>query len=216
MAWYDYIPGGSMINSMLHPEEGYEEAAKRMREAWQQAQATQQPYNAAGQGQLDRLNQAENQLLDPSKLLADWMSKYEMSPYAQRSIENAKNAGLDAASSMGLMGSSPAIANIQNSASDIMNADRQQFLNDMMQKYMAGIGIGKDIYGIGAQTAGNLGQQGLHVGENLAAAGFGEKNAPGNLLKDLLAMGGKMFIANQLGGVGGLGAGAVNAARGVF
>ncbi len=204
MSWTDFlspIPGvGKMVNSFMHPEEGYEEAAKRMQEAWRQAQGYQEPYRQAGVDQLGRLNTAENSLLDPSALLAKWMGSYEMSPYAQKSMSNAKESGLGAASSMGLLGSSSALSNIQNSAGDIMNADRTQFLNDLMQKYMTGIGVGQNIYNTGAATAGNMGNQALGVGENLGQAAYGAKNAPGNLLKDLLALGAKAFMASQGGG----------------
>src|SRR4029078_121099 len=166
---------GNAIDSFLHPEAGYKAAGDEMQKAWQQAQqfqqqslqrqeqglnqslGYQQPFQTAGTAQLPILNNAESQLLNPSDLLAKWMQSYSMSPFAQTSMSNAKNAGLEAASSMGLMCSSPALKNIQQSSADIMNADRQQFLNDLMQKYMTGIGIGQNIYGIGGQTAGNMG-----------------------------------------------------------
>ncbi len=204
MSWLSGIPiVGNMIDSFIHPERGYEDAAKKMEEAWRQAQGFQEPYRQAGLDQMGRLNTAENELLDPSALMAKWMGSYQESPYAQKSMQNAKESGLNAASSMGLMGSSPAIQNIQNSSSDIMNADRQQYLNDMMQKYMAGVGIGQNMYGIGASTAGNMGNQAIGVGENLGQAAYGAKNAPGNLLQNLLAMGAKMYMQSQMGGAGG-------------
>lgn len=189
---------GKGLDSMLHPERGYEAAADEMQKMWQQSQAFQQPYMNAGTTQLPMLQGAENQLLNPSDLLAKWMQSYSMSPFAQTSMTNAKNAGLDAASSMGLMGSSSALKNIQQSSSDIMNADRQQFLNDLMQKFMTGIGIGQNIYGVGAQTAGNLGREGIGVGENLGQAAYGQKNAPGDLMKNLIAMGAKMYMQSQM------------------
>ena len=194
----NFIPG---FNSMMHPEEGYEAAAKKMQQFWQQAMGFQQPYNQAGLGQLPTLTSAEGALLNPAALLKQWMGQYEMSPYAQKSLGNAKEAGLDAASTMGLMGSSSALGNIQQSASDIMNADRQNFLNDLMQKYMTGIGIGQDIYGRGAGMAAELGKEALGVGENLGQAAYGAKNAPGDVLRNLLSMAGKMAMQNQIGGV---------------
>lgn len=190
---------GNALDSMLNPDRGYKAAADEMQKMWQQSQAFQQPFMNAGTAQLPQLTSAENQLLNPSDLLAKWMQSYSMSPFAQTSMTNAKNAGLDAASSMGLMGSSPALKNIQQSSSDIMNADRQQFLNDLMQKFMTGIGVGQNIYGLGAQTAGNLGTQGIQVGENLGQAAFGQKNAPGDMLMKLLAIAGNAYGGSQLG-----------------
>jgi hypothetical protein len=197
---------GKGISSILNPAKGYDDAAKQIQRAWEDAQKYQKPYQQAGVDQLGLLTGAENSLLDPSKLLADWMGKYETSPYAQKSMENAKESGMGAASSMGLLGSSSALQNIQNSSSDIMNADRQQFLNDLMQKYMAGIGIGQNIYGIGAQTAGNMAQQRLGVGENLGQAAYGSQNAMGDFLRNMLGMGAKMYMQSQMGGAGGMSA----------
>jgi hypothetical protein len=200
MGIFDSLAGGfglgDSVHSMLNPDEGYRAAADQMRKAWEQAQGFQDPYRKAGLDQTGRLNDAENKLLDPSALLADWMSKYQTSPFAQKSMANAKESGLDAASSMGLMGSSSALNNIQNSSSDIMNADRSQYLNDMMQKFMGGIGIGQNMFNTGAATAGNMGKEALGVGENLGQAAYGEKNAPGQFLKDMLAMGAKAWMGS--------------------
>lgn len=196
------IPGvGNMVNSFLHPEAGYKDAAKKMQAAWGQAQQFQQPYAQAGQNQLGTLTGAENSLLDPSALLAKWMDSYQMSPFAEKTMQNSRESGLDAASSMGLSGSSAALNNIQQSAGDVMNADRSQFLNDLMQKYMTGIGLGQNIFNTGAATAGNMGNQAIGVGENLGAAAYGAKNAPGNLLKDLISTGAKAYMAGAGGGM---------------
>lgn len=196
MAWYD-VPGTSLISSFLHPEQGYEDASKEMQNAWEQAQKFQQPYAQAGANQIGTLTGAENSLLDPSALLGKWMESYQTSPYAQKSMQNARESGLNAASSMGLSGSSAAVNNIQQSSGDIMNADRSQYLNDLMQKYMTGIGIGQNMFNVGAGTAGNMGNQALSVGENNGAAAYGSRNAPGNLLKDLLAMGAKAYMSRN-------------------
>jgi hypothetical protein len=197
----DTISGiGKGISSMFHPERGYKDAADELRKAWEQAQGFQRPYNEAGTSQLPFLTGAEGRLLDPSSLLSEWMGKYQESPYAKKFMENARESGLDAASSMGLMGSSSALNNIQQSSGDIMNADRQQFLNDLMQKYMTGIGIGQNIYGIGAQTAGNLGNQAMNYGGNSAEMAFGRRNAPGQNIRDLLGMGAKTAAAYYGGG----------------
>lgn len=190
---------GNMVDSFWHPEKGYEDAQKEMEAKWKQAQGFQEPFRQAGVDQLGRLTGAEDKLLDPSALLSDWMSKYQTSPFAQQSMSNAQSSGLDAASSMGLMGSSGALNNIQKSSSDIMNADRTQYMNDLMQKYMAGIGIGQNIYNTGASTAGNMGNQAISVGGNTADMAYGKATAPGNLLKDLLAMGTKASMAGGMG-----------------
>ncbi len=188
--------------SMLDPSEGYRKAGNETQKYWQQALGFQQPFMEAGKSQLPMLTGAENQLLNPADLLGKWMGSYETSPYAKRSMQNAQSAGLDAASSMGLGGSSAALGNIQQSSSDIMNKDRDTFLNDLMQKYMTGIGVGQDIYGKGVGTAGNLGKEALGVGQDMAGAAYGEENSPADIWRNLLAMGSKMYMQNKFGGTG--------------
>jgi hypothetical protein len=126
------------------------------------------------------------------------MDKYKTSPYAQRSMQNASASGLDAASSQGLLGSSAATQNIQQSSSDIMNKDRSEYLQDLMKKYMAGVGIGKDMYGIGATTAGNMSNQAMQMGGAMGQAKYGATNAPGDMARDLISAAAKAY-----GGGGG-------------
>ena len=190
---------GNMFSSFFHPEKGYEEAEKEFRRAWEESRGRQQPFVDQGQAQYGNLMGAEGALLDPESLLGKWIKGYEMSPYAKQSFENAKSAGLDSASSQGLLGSSAALNNIQSSASNIMNADRSQYLNDLMQKYLAGVGIGQNIYGIGANTAGELGREGLEYGRDIAGTRYGAENAPGNLLGNLIKLGADIYT----GGKGG-------------
>lgn len=203
MSWISKALGYDAVGSMLHPERGYHDANKQIKKSWEEAMGFQKPYADAGAGQIPILQGAEQELMDPSALLAKWMEKYEMSPYAKNSMGNAREAGLDAASSMGLGGSSSAINNIQKSSSDIMNADRNQFLQDLMEKYMKGVGIGTDIFHTGAATAGNMGNQALDAGGQLAKGALGEKNAPGDMLRNMLAMGAKAFMQGQSGGAAG-------------
>jgi hypothetical protein len=179
---------GNMLNSFFHPERGYEEAEDQLRQFWDQISGKLQPWINQGQEQYGPLMGAERALLDPESLLSKWMKGYETSPYAKQSLENARSSGLDAASAQGLLGSSAATQNIQNSASNIMNADRQSYLNDLMQKYLSGVGIGQNIYGVGAGLTGEYGRLGSQFGSNIAGARYGRENAPGNLLEKLLAL----------------------------
>lgn len=197
----DFFGGiGNMLGSFLHPERGYNEAEKAFTDYLNQARSTEQPFINQGMSQFPILQGAESNLLDPSKLLADWMSKYEMSPYAKTSLANAREQGLNAAQAQGLGGSSAATANIEQSASDIMNKDRSQFLEDLMRKYLAGIGIGENIFGTGASMAGNLGQQLIGGGQTIGGLRYGEQNAPGQSLAHLLNLGTQLFTGGGFGG----------------
>lgn len=178
--------GFNMIDSFMNPQRGYEAAADEARKAWEEAQNYGRPYWQNGLDQTGRLTGAEDALLDPGALEAKWMQDYETSPYAKQLLEQNKNSGLDAASSMGLMGSSAALNNIQQGAGKIVNADRQQYINDLMQKYMTGIGIGQNIYGAGAGIGGDLMRGALSTGSDLGNAAYGAKNAPGQMFNNLL------------------------------
>lgn len=187
MGMFDLFSGvGNMLDSFMHPEKGYQEAQKPVRKSWEQAQDFQAPYANAGRDQIPTLRGAEDQLLHPEQLQNQWAAQYEASPYAQQLLKENQSQGLDAASYMGLNGSSAALGNIQQGAGKITSADRQQFLNDLMEKFIKGLGIGQDIFGKGAATAGNLGQQSIGVGETLGNLRGNEVNAPGNQFNNLL------------------------------
>lgn len=198
---------GNMFSSYFHPERGYEEAQKQLENYFNQASAAQQPYINQGQQQFGNLMGAENALMNPTSLLNQWIQSYQTSPYAQQLMQNAQASGLNSASSQGLLGSSAALNNIQNTSSQIMNADRQQYLNDLMQKYLAGVGIGKDIYNTGSNQASNFGNLANNFGQNIAQASFNATNAPGALLDQLIKLGvntgTSLYTGGQLGNLGG-------------
>jgi len=204
MGIFDSI--GNMFSSAFNPQRGYEAAGKEIGKSWNEAKGYLMPYNQAGLDQIPKLVGAENELLDPSKLLEKWMGGYEKSPYATQLQKEAQAQGAEAAAGQGLLGSSAALSNIQNSSTNIMNADRRNYLNDLMQKYLSGIGIGQNLFGTGAQMGANLGQGALHTGENLAQTEFGRLNAPGEMLLKMLGLAGGIYSGNTGGSGGGGGA----------
>jgi hypothetical protein len=164
----------------------YKKAAQEASKYYDIARGYQQPYYQHGLDQYERLNAAQNMLNDPTRLQNQWANAYETSPYAQRMLQTNTGQGLDAASAMGLLGSSGALQNIQTGAGDIVSRDRQQYLNDLMQKYLSGIGLGSQMYGIGAETGRNLGQQAMTQGENLAQLKYGQESVPNSIFGSLL------------------------------
>lgn len=197
---------GNMLSSFFHPERGYDEAQKMMEKYFNMAKGYQEPFINQGREQYGNLVNAENQLLHPETLLNDWISKYSTSPYAKQLMQTARDEGLQGASSQGLLGSSAALSNIETSGANIMNRDRQQFLQDLMQKFLSGIGVGQNLYGIGAQTAGNFGRQATDVGAGMGDLAMNRANAPGNLLSRLIQIamqGGSMMAGGGMGGAAG-------------
>ncbi len=218
MGILDYIGGGvgagssglgNMINSFLHPEKAYDKAAEESKRYWNEAKGYQMPYMQQGQQQYGNLMGAENALLNPVELQNKWAQSYEQSPYAKMLQEENTGQGLDAASSMGLMGSSGALNNIQRGAGMISAQDRRNYLQDLMEKYMKGVGIGENIYGIGATSAGELSRGAQGMGDTQAQLAYGKQNAPGKLFENMLRTGVGAY-ANSVGGAGGAGGGGGN------
>lgn len=179
----------NMFSSFFDPGEAWDRARKAEQEGYGQAQNYQRPYWQGGVDQYGRLNQATGDLLDPATLQNKWAQNYETSPYAQQLLKQNQSSGLDAASSMGLSGSSAALSNIQQGAGNIVSKDRQQYMDDLMKKYMTGIGLGQNLYNTGAQAGSNLGNQAMQHGENQSQLQYGRYNAPGQLFANLLAGG---------------------------
>lgn len=193
--WGSAIGAGIGALSGLFGDDPYESAEDANRRAWEQAQAYEKPYWQHGLDQYGMLSDAEKSLLNPEELQNKWASGYEQSPYAKRMLDMNKASGLNLASSMGLMGASPMLSNIQTKAGDIVSKDRQQYLDDLMTKYMKGIGIGRDIYETGAQMGSRLGEQAMGYGENMGSLAYGKNNQLQNMLME-------MMKANMSGGGG--------------
>ncbi len=179
--WGAAIGGGvGLLNSFLNNP--HKSAQKGINQGWDEAQKYQRPFWQNGMDQYGRLNDATGKLLDPTKLQDEWSSNYETSPFAKRMLEMNNQSGQEAASAMGLSGSSAGVSNIQQGAGDIVSRDRQQYMNDLMQKYMAGIGLGQSMYGTGAAAGQNLGNQAYQHGENTANINYAKEAAPGEAM----------------------------------
>lgn len=183
----------NMISSFLHPEDAFKDAAVPLEKNFNETKRNLTPFVNQGQQQFSGLNSAAQQLLNPQELMNKWTSGYETSPYAQRLKEMSMGSGLDAASSMGLMGSSGALANIQQMSSDITSKDRQQYIENLMKQYMEGIGLGKSLYETGANVATNLGGLSQKHGEDLAQLKYGESAAPGKLFENMVRTGASLY-----------------------
>lgn len=179
----------SMLSSFLHPGRGYERGQEQYDKYYGQSQGYLNPYNQNGQNAYGGLNNAMNSLLDPQALQDKWIKGYQESGAAKNAEGLAQEHGLNAASSMGLMGSSPALAAIQQGTSQIGLQDRQNYLNDLMQKYQTGIGLGQNIYGVGANAAGQMSNNANQMGNNSAQMAYGQQNAGGQLFGNILGTG---------------------------
>lgn len=190
---------GDLIDTFLDPGHGYKEAEKANRAGWEEAKGFLNPYVQHGNEQYGNLSKALEALLHPETLQNQWAKSYEQSPYAKQLLDLNTGQGLEAASSMGLMGSSGALNNIQQGAGNIVAKDRQQFLEDLMKKYLAGLGIGENIYNQGANAAGTLAGGAQRFGEGQAELAFGKTMAPWNLYNNFAST-----VGNALMGMRGI------------
>jgi len=200
----------SMLSSFLHPERGYAAGQNQLNQFYGQAQGFQQPYNQAGQQAGQGLTTAMNNLMDPATLQNQFAQSYTTSPQALQAQEMAKQQGLNAMQSQGVMGSTPGLQAMQAGATQIGLDDRQNYLNDLMQKYQAGIGIGQSMYGVGANAASQMGQTATQMGQDSAGMQFNRTNAPGQTFGQMAGAAGNLGMQYLTGGMGmgGFGRGA--------
>jgi hypothetical protein len=175
-----------MLSSFLHPGRGYQKAQEAMLPYYQQAQSYMAPYHQRASDAYSGLSGAMNSLLNPAELQSEWSEGYQESPYAKQLEDMAMNRGLNAASRMGLLGSSPALQSLQAGTTMISNADRERYMDSLMNKYMQGASIAQGIYGTGAGAGQQMGANALNMGGNMGNLAYGRQNAPGNLFGNML------------------------------
>lgn len=199
----------SWLSNLLHPGRAYDQASQASQNYYNTAQNQVAPYAQGGMVANDKLNQFLASLSNPGGLQNEWAQGYEESPYARQLEQGSIDRGLNAASSMGLGGSSAALSNIQETGSNIMNQDRQQYMQDLMQKYLSGVGIAQNQFETGASAANQFGANAMNQGNNAAGLAFGQANAGPNMLTQLLStlgQGGAQYLTGAFG-KGGFGRG---------
>ena len=190
----------SWLSSFMNPQKGYQAGQDQLNKYYDQAQSSMQPYAQQGQQQYGNVNNSINELLDPQALQDKWSSGYQESQAAKDSQGMAQQQGLNAASSMGLMGSNTALNAVQAGTAQIGAQDKQTYLDNLMQKYLAGTGMAQNVYGQGATAAGQMGQNAMNMGQNSAQMAYGQQNAPGQLFGNLLNTGANIAGSWLLGG----------------
>ena len=153
----------------------YDKAMEQYQQWMQQAQQTQQPYFNAGQGAIGDYQSWLKGQQDPSKFINDQMKNYQQSPYNQYLQQQSQNAGNNAASASGLIGSTPFMQAQQQNSANI----GQQGMNDWLQNVL---GINTQ-YGQGQQNLMQGGQNAANslnnlynqMGQNMGQAAYGKQ-----------------------------------------
>lgn len=203
MSWLDPFDIAGKAGSFLHPEKGYQKGQEQLDKYYNDAQGNLQPYNQFGKDAHGNLSDAMKRLLDPEGLQNEWEKNYTESDAAKNTARMAQENGLNTASSMGLMGSNTALNAIQGGTTNIGLQDRQNYMNDLMQKYLAGAGIAGNIYNTGSNAAGTMSNNAMTMGGNSEQMAFGRQNAPGDLFAKLAGLGIRASTGGMGGGAGG-------------
>ena len=180
---------GGMFGNSGKP---YDKAMEEYQKYMQMGQGVQQPYLDAGKEGLGNYQEWLKGQKDPGGFINNLMGQYQQSPYNSYLQGQAQNAGINAGSANGTMGSSALMQQMQQNAGNIS----QQGMDSWLQN---ALGINSQ-YGQGQQ--------------NLMQGGQGAANSLMNMYSN---MGNKMGDAaygkeagkqndwwNMLGGVGGI------------
>lgn len=199
MGMFDLGIGGLLkgFSSFMHPEKGYKKAQEAMMPYYNQSQDFLRPYQQHGEEAYGNLSDIMKNMLNPVDFQNELMQGYETSPMAQHAMNEARENGLRAASSMGIMGSTPALSAIQKGTSQIGAADRYDALQRLIDMYTHGAGVAQNIYGAGANAGNAMGQNAFNMGQNASGLAFGQQNAPGNMFNDLLKTGAYAYGASK-------------------
>lgn len=198
----------SWMSDWMHPGRAYDEAGKEEEQGYNQGQGYRQPYMDRGNAAGGTLQEMLNKMKDPAALQDEWSKNYQTSEYAKQMQQEAQTGGMDAASAMGLGGSSASLANIQKGSADIMQKDRQNYMDNLMQKYMGAMGLGESMYNTGANAAENSANSAENHGQWQGQNKFNSRQAGANRFGQIggSALSALMnyFTGGLTGGMGGI------------
>lgn len=131
MSFFDNVGGflGGMFNDTGKP---YDAAQQQYDKYTGMAQGAWSPYANAGKGAVGDYQQWLKGQQDPSGFINNQMANYQESPYAKYMQQQSMNAGQNAASASGLMGSTPMMQQMQQNAGNIASQDQNQWLQNVL------------------------------------------------------------------------------------
>ena len=110
----------------------YDKAMEQYQKYMQQAQGVQQPYLDAGKQGLGNYQDWLDKQKDPTKFMNDLMGNYKESDYAHGLQQQAMNAGNNADSAGGMVGSSALMQQQMQNAGQIASGDMNQWLQNVL------------------------------------------------------------------------------------
>lgn len=178
--------GSGLLTKLMGPGKPYKNAAKTLTQEYNKGQQYLQPYQEQGQEAYPQLNTAFQNLLNPVDLRNQWNEQYEMTPEQQNMINMATEQGQNTAQALGIGGTTPALQAIQSGASGMANRFKQDLFKDFLNMYEHGANLGQNIFGTGANAAGQMSNNAANYGQNLANLMYGKSAAPNELFSNLV------------------------------
>jgi len=180
---------GGMFGNSGKP---YDKAMEEYQKYMQMGQQTQQPYLDAGKGAIGDYQKWLQSQQDPSKFINDQMKNYQQSPYNSYLQGQAQNAGINAGSANGTMGSSALMQQMQQNAGNISQQGMDSWLQNVLG-INTQYGQGQNNLMQGGQNAANsLSNMFSNMGNKMGDAAYGKE------------AGRQSDWWNMLGGVGGI------------
>lgn len=178
---------GGLFNK--NPGKPYDAAMNQYQQYGTLAQGAQQPYYQAGQNAIGNYQNWLNMQHNPVEYLKQIMGQYQESPYNQFLQRQAQNAGNNAASAEGTLGSTPFLQQSQQNAANI----GQQGMNDWLQKILGlntQYGQGQQNLINGGQTSANsLSELYNQLGNHMAEQSYNKETSKKNNLWNTLGGG---------------------------
>lgn len=166
--------GGILSGLFGSNRDPYADAMKRMTPFFQQAQGFQNPFYNAGTGAIGNYQNMLQQMSDPSKFMNTLMGNYQQSPWAKTLLQTTQQAGNNAASASGLVGSTPFLQASQQNAQNISSQDMQNWIGQVLginNQALQGYG---NLMNVGQGAANNLSNLFSNYGNAAGQAGYGE------------------------------------------
>ena len=161
--------GSGLLTKLLNPGKGYKKAEQAMQPYYNQSQQYLSPYHQQGQQAYGQLNGAMQQLLNPEQLYDRFANSYQTSDATRRAQERAQQSSLDAANAMGLGGATTTARALTAENQAIESNALQDYIKMLTGQYLEGAHLAQGIYGQGAGAAGQLGQNAMNQGQNMAS-----------------------------------------------
>lgn len=153
----------------------YDKAMEQYQKFLQMGQKTQQPWLEAGKGAIGDYQKWLESQKDPSNFINNLIGNYQESPYAHLLQQQAMNAGNNAASAGGLMGSSALMNQQMQNAGQIASGDLNTWLQNVLG-INTQYGQGQNNLMTGGQNAANaLTNMYSQMSKDMAEAAYGKE-----------------------------------------